>query len=143
DLRGRGLGTAALLFVTYGLIEANQLGWGDVRIVGSLVLSGVFLAAFLFWEGRSDHAMMPLSYFKIPAFSAGNHVAFSVSLGMFGTFFFMSLYMQVIRGYSPFTAGLSFLPLTLMIVLWAPQAGRIAQKFGSRWPMAAGLFASG
>jgi len=87
--------------------------------------------------------MMPLPLFQIPAFSAGNLVAFSIALAMFGTFFFLSLYMQLIRGYSAFTAGLSFLPLTLMIIVTAPNAGRYAQRHGSRAPMTFGLILAG
>jgi EmrB/QacA subfamily drug resistance transporter len=143
DLVGLGLGSSALFFVTYGLIEANELGWSDPLIVGSLVAAGVLFLTFLMWERRSDHAMMPLSFFRVPAFSAGNTVAFCVSLGMFATFFFASLYMQLIRGYSPFEAGVRFLPMTLVIIVTAPNAGRIAQRVGSRWPMTYGLTLAG
>lgn len=143
DLGGLALGTAGLFSVTYGLIEANQYGWGDVRIVGSLVLAAMLFVAFITYEHRTEHAMMPLSLFKIPAFSAGNAVAFSVSLGMFGTFFFATLYMQIVRGYSPFGTGLRFLPLTGMVIFAAPNAGRLASKYGSRWPMTIGLALAG
>lgn len=87
--------------------------------------------------------MLPLGFFRIPAFTAGNTVAFSVSLGMFATFFFMSLYMQLIRGYTPFEAGLRFLPMTAMIIVTAPNAGRYASKHGSRIPMTYGLILAG
>jgi MFS family permease len=87
--------------------------------------------------------MLPLSFFRLPAFSAGNSVAFSVSFGMFGIFFFMSLYMQLIRGYSAFSTGLRFLPLTAMIIIVAPNAGRYAQRHGSRAPMTFGLLLAG
>lgn len=143
DAVGLVLGTSALFFVTYGLIEANALGWSSPRIIGSLVLFAVLLIAFLWWELRNSHAMMPLSYFKIPAFSAGNTVAFSVSLGMFATFFFLTIYMQSIHGYSPFQAGAAFLPMTLMIVVTAPNAGKYASKHGSRAPMTYGLLLAG
>ena len=66
DVTGLVLGTLALFFVTYALIEANQLGWGSPRIVGSFVLFAGFLVAFLWWELRNPHAMMPLRYYKIP-----------------------------------------------------------------------------
>jgi EmrB/QacA subfamily drug resistance transporter len=143
DVGGLALGTGALFLVTYGLIESNQMGWGDPLIVGSLIGSAILLAAFLTWEIRSPRAMMPLRFFRIPAFSAGNTVAFSVSLGMFATFFFLSLYMQAIRGYTAFEAGLRFLPMTLMIIVTAPNAGRYAQKHGSRIPMTYGLLLAG
>jgi EmrB/QacA subfamily drug resistance transporter len=139
DLPGLALGTGGLFALTYGLIEANQLGWTDPSIVGSLVAAGILLAGFVAWEHRSPRAMMPLGFFRVPAFSAGNWVAFSVSLGMFSIFLFVTLYMQAIRGYSPFEAGLRFLPMTLMIVLTAPNAGRVAQRIGSRAPMTYGL----
>ena len=143
DVTGLVLGTSALFFVTYGLIEANALGWGSARIVGSLVLFAVLLVAFLWWELRSEHAMMPLRFFKIPAFSAGNTVAFSISVGMFATFFFLTLYMQDIRGYSPFQAGAGFLPMTLAIIVTAPNAGKYASTHGSRGPMTYGLLLAG
>jgi EmrB/QacA subfamily drug resistance transporter len=143
DIPGLILGTSALFSVTYALIEANQRGWSDPLIVGGLVGFVVLGGAFLFWETRNAHAMMPLRFFKIPAFSAGNSVAFSVSLGMFAMFFFFSLYMQLIRGYTPFEAGYRFLPMTLAIIITAPNAGRFAQKHGSRIPMTYGLTLAG
>ena len=103
----------------------------------------MLIVAFLYWELHTPHAMMPLRFFRIPAFSAGNTVAFAVSLGMFATFFFLSLYMQLIRGYTPFQAGVRFLPMTLMIIVTAPLAGKYASKHGSRAPMTYGLILSG
>jgi EmrB/QacA subfamily drug resistance transporter len=139
DLPGLALGTGGLFALTYGLIEANQRGWGDGLIVASLVAAGVLLMAFVAWEHRSPRAMMPLPFFRIPAFSAGNAIAFSVSLGMFSIFLFVTLYMQAIRGYTPFQAGLRFLPMTAMIIVSAPLAGHLAQRIGPRIPMTYGL----
>lgn len=143
DIPGLVLGTSALFSVTYGLIEANQKGWTDPLIVSSLVAFVLLALAFLAWEVRNPNAMMPLGLFRIPAFSAGNAVAFSVSLGMFASFFFLSLYMQLIHGYTAFQAGVRFLPMTLMIIVTAPNAGRFAQKHGSRAPMTYGLLLAG
>jgi EmrB/QacA subfamily drug resistance transporter len=139
DLPGLALGTSGLFSLTYGLIEANQRGWSDGLIVASLVAAAVLLTAFLVWEHRSPKAMMPLSFFRIPAFSAGNAVAFSVSLGLFSIFLFVTLYMQAIRGYTPFQAGLRFLPMTGVIIVTAPLAGQVAQRLGPRIPMTYGL----
>lgn len=145
DVPGLLLGTSALFSITYALIEANQRGWGDPLIVGALVAGAVLGISFIAWEGHSSKAMMPLSFFRIPAFSAGSLVAFSVSLGMFATFFFLSLYLQnpSLGDYTAFQAGVRFLPLTLMIVVTAPFAGRFAAKHGSRAPMTYGLILAG
>jgi EmrB/QacA subfamily drug resistance transporter len=141
DIPGLFLGTGSLFSLTYALIEANQRGWSDPVIIGTLIAGGVLAVAFLLWEHRSPHPMMPLPFFRIPAFSAGSFTAFSISLSMFAIFFFLSLYMQspFLRGYTAFEAGLRFLPMTLMIVVTAPNAGRYAQKHGSRAPMTYGL----
>jgi EmrB/QacA subfamily drug resistance transporter len=145
DIPGLALGTGSLFGLTFGLIEANQRGWSDPLIVASLAAGVVLGVAFLLWEARSPRAMLPMSFFRIPSFSAGNMVAFSVSLGMFSTFFFLSLYMQspFLRNYTPFEAGLRFLPMTLMIVVTAPNAGRYASTHGSRAPMTYGLLLAG
>ena len=143
DLPGLLLGSTGLLALTYGLIEANTKGWTDPLIVTALGGAAVLFVAFLWWEGRNPNAMLPLSFFRIPSFAAGNTVAFSVSLGMFSIFLFFSLYMQLVRGYSPFQSGLRFLPMTLMIIVTAPNAGRIASKIGSRAPMTYGLLLVG
>ena len=144
DLPGLILGTSALFSATYALIEVNQRSWGDPLIVSCLAGFVVMITAFLIWELKSDHAMMPLRFFRIPTFSAGNLVAFSISLGMFATFFFLSLYMQYpIHGYSPVKAGLAFLPMTGMIIITAPNAGHYASKHGSRAPMTYGLILAG
>jgi predicted MFS family arabinose efflux permease len=143
DIVGLVLGTSALFLVTYGLIEANALGWGNARIIAALAGFAILLGAFLWWELRTEHPMMPLRFFRIPAFSAGNSVAFSIALGMFATFFFLTLYMQNIKGYSPFQAGASFLPLTVMIIVTAPYAGKYASEHGSRAPMTYGLVLAG
>ncbi|MEX2393308.1 MAG: MFS transporter, partial [Actinomycetota bacterium] len=143
DLPGLGLGTAGLFSMTYGLIEANQKGWSSPAIIASLVGAAALLVAFIDWEARNPAPMLPLRFFRIPAFSAGATVAFSLSLGMFGTFFFMSLYMQLVRGYSAFETGVRILPITGMIVLVAPNAGKFAQKHGSKIPMVFGLTLAG
>ncbi len=139
DLPGLALGTGGLFTLTFGLIEANQRGWSDPLIIASLIMAAVLLVGFIIWEHVSPRAMMPLTFFRIPAFSAGNTVAFSVSLGMFSIFLFVTLYMQAIRGYSPLEAGVRFLPMTLMIIVSAPAAGNIAQRIGPRIPMTYGL----
>lgn len=143
DVPGVALGTAGLVALTYGLIESNQYGWTSPVILGALGGAAALLVVFVLWERRTPHAMMPLSFFRIPAFTTGNVVAFSISFAMFGTFFFLSLYFQLIKGYTALEAGLHILPITGMIFFTAPVAGKFAQRYGSRWPLTLGLTLTG
>ena len=83
--------------------------------------------------------MLDLSLFRNSTFAGANIVALLVTLAMFGVFFFMSLYVQQILGYSPVEAGAIFLPMTVLIMLVAPLAGKLSDHIGSRWLMAGGL----
>ncbi len=90
-------------------------------------------------ESRQRLPMLDLSLFKIGSFVGANVVAMLVSLGMFGVFFFVSLYIQNILGYSPTKAGAAFLPMTILIILFAPIAGKQSDRIGSRWLMGGGM----
>ncbi len=83
--------------------------------------------------------MLPLRFFRNPTFAAGSMVAGLISFGMFGIFFFLTLYWQNIQGYSALQMGLRVLPLTAAIIVTAPLAGQIAGRIGSRWPMTFGM----
>ena len=97
------------------------------------------LAGFVVWEQRSTHPMMPLRLFRSRSFSAVNAVALFMSFGMFGSIFFLSQFLQVVQHYSPLGAGLRVLPWTGMPMLVAPLAAVLAQRFGGRPVLAAGL----
>jgi len=99
----------------------------------------VLLVAFVLLESRQRLPMLDLSLFKIGSFVGANVVAMLVSLGMFGVFFFVSLYIQNILGYSPTKAGAAFLPMTILIILLAPIAGKQSDRIGSRWLMGGGM----
>jgi MFS transporter, DHA2 family, methylenomycin A resistance protein len=139
DVPGQVLAIGWLGALTYALIEGNTEGWTSPLIVTLLVTAGVGLIAFLLVERSSKSPMLQLSFFRNRTFSAANTVAAMVSFGMFGMFFFLSLFMQQILGYSAVGAGLRFLPLTAAIIVTAPTAGRIAGRVGSRIPMTIGL----
>jgi EmrB/QacA subfamily drug resistance transporter len=131
-----GLGLFAL---TYGLIEANSYGWTSPRIVGSFAIAALALAAFVVLEHRQERPMLDLGLFRNTTFVGANLVFLLVVLAMFGVLFFVSLYLQNVLGYSPVKAGAAFLPMTVAVVLVAPLAGRISDRFGSRWLMTFGL----
>jgi EmrB/QacA subfamily drug resistance transporter len=138
DLPGLVTGTSGLFFLVYGLIEGNERGWTDGLILASFGLAVVLLAAFFVIESRREYPMLPLAFFKIPTFAASNVVAAAVFFALFGSTFFLSLYLQNVQGYSPIGAGVRLFPFTVMILLIAPVAGRLSDRYGSRWFMTAG-----
>ena len=139
DFPGLVTSSGALLALSYALIEGNRHGWGSPEIVGLFVGAAVLLAVFIRLELRQRLPMLDLGLFKIGAFAGANIVAMLVSLGMFGVFFFVSLYVQNVLGYSPTKAGAIFLPMTILIILIAPIAGKLSDRIGSRWLMGAGM----
>jgi EmrB/QacA subfamily drug resistance transporter len=139
DLPGLVTSGAGLFALSYALIEGNAHGWASGEILGLFTAAAILLAAFVVVEMRQRVPMLDLSLFKIGAFTGANLVAMLVSLGMFGVFFFVSLYIQNILRYSPTQAGAMFLPMTLLIIVIAPIAGKASDRLGSRWLMGAGM----
>jgi EmrB/QacA subfamily drug resistance transporter len=139
DVPGLATSAVGLFALTYGLIEANTYGWTSARIVGAFVLAGVALASFVVIERRRRQPMLPLDLFRSGTYVGANLVVLLVALAMFGIFFFVSLYMQNILGYSPVQTGAAFLPLTILIILVAPIAGKTSDRIGSRGLMTAGM----
>ena len=139
DVPGLVTSGIGLFALTYGLIQANTYGWTSARILGAFALAAVALAAFGVLELRTRVPMLDLRLFRDPTFTGANLATLLLSLALFGVFFFVSLYVQQILGYSPVKAGLTFLPMTVLIILVAPQAGRISDMIGSRWVVGVGL----
>ena len=135
-LLSSGIGLFAL---TYGLIEANNYGWGSARIVGSFVVAAVALVVFVQLERHRRAPMLDLTLFRNRTYVGANLAMLLVALAMFGVFFFVSLYMQNVLGYSAVQAGAAFLPMTVLIIVIAPLSGRLSDRWGSRWLMAGGM----
>jgi EmrB/QacA subfamily drug resistance transporter len=139
DLPGLITSTAGLFALTYALIEGNRHGWTSPEIVGLFAAAAALLVGFVVLEHYQRLPMLDLSLFRNSSFLGANLVAMLVSLGMFGVFFFVSLYIQNILGWSPTKAGASFLPMTILIILVAPVAGKLSDRVGSRWLMGVGM----
>jgi EmrB/QacA subfamily drug resistance transporter len=139
DLPGLVTSGIGLFALTFGLIEANSYGWTSGRIVLSFVVAAVMLSAFVVLELRQRLPMLDLSLFRNGTFAGSNTVVLLVALAMFGVFFFVSIYMQNILGYSAVQAGAAFLPMTVLIILVSPLAGKASDRLGSRWLMTAGM----
>ena len=139
DLPGLATSGLGLFALTYGLIEANNYGWGSVRIVGAFVVAAVSLTGFILLERRQRAPMLDLTLFRNRTYVGANLAMLLVALAMFGVFFFVSLYMQNVLGYSAVEAGAAFLPMTLLIIVIAPLAGRASDRWGSRWLITGGM----
>ena len=139
DLPGLITSAIGLFSLTYAFIEANNYGWGSARILGAFAVAAVMLGAFVLLERHQRTPMLELALFKNRTFSGANGSMLFVGLAMFGTFFYVSLYMQNVLNYSPVEAGASFLPMTLLIILIAPRAGALTDRVGSRWLVGFGM----
>jgi EmrB/QacA subfamily drug resistance transporter len=139
DIPGLATSAIGLFTLTYGLIEANTYGWTSPRILGAFAVAAVALVGFVLLERHQRAPMLPLGLFRNPTYTGANLVTLLVALAMFGIFFFMSLYMQRVLGYSAVQTGAAFLPMTILIILVAPIAGRLSDRIGSRGLMTAGM----
>ena len=139
DLPGVTAVTVGLSALVLALVEGNDWGWGSASIVGLLALSAVGLIAFAIVERRVVEPMVDFQFFRSRSFLGANLVAFIVSFAMLAMFFFLALYMQNIKDYSPLQAGVRFLPSTVVIILVAPISGRLSDRIGPRPLMTAGL----
>ena len=139
DLPGLATSALGLFALTYGLIEANAHGWTSPLILGSFAVAVVSLGAFILLERRVRAPMLDLSLFRSGTYAGANVAMLLIALSMFGVFFFVSLYMQNILGYSAVQTGAAFLPMTILIILIAPVAGKLSDRYGSRWLMSVGM----
>jgi EmrB/QacA subfamily drug resistance transporter len=139
DLPGLITSAIGLFALTYGLIETNSHAWTSTRVLALFGIAVVALAAFVLLELRQRLPMLDLSLFRNPTFAGANAAMLLVGLAMFGIFFYNSLLLQRVLGYSAIETGATFLPLTLLIIVVAPAAGRFSDRIGARWLMGAGM----
>jgi EmrB/QacA subfamily drug resistance transporter len=139
DLPGAALAAAGTFAVTWGLVRANQVGWGSAEIVASLAAGVIWIGAFLAWERRARSPMLPLVLFRQRGFATANAVSFFMYAGLFGTLFLMTQFLQTALGYSPLETGIRLLPWVAAPGLISPLAGALADRIGNRPLMIAGL----
>ncbi|MDQ3659747.1 MAG: MFS transporter [Actinomycetota bacterium] len=132
DFIGAGLSIVGMGALLYGIIEAPTYGWTDPRPLAALGASLVFLIGFAIWELRIDNPMLDLGFFRDPRFSAASLAMSFVFFAMFGTFFLLTQFLQVVRGYSPLEAGLRTLPMALTMMIGSPLSARLTERHGAR-----------
>jgi EmrB/QacA subfamily drug resistance transporter len=139
DPVGAGLSIVGLALLLYAIIEAPLKGWASAETVGVGAVALVVLGVFGFWELRSAHPMLDLRHFRNRAFSSASAAITLVFFTMFGTFFLMTQYLQLVLGYSALEAGIRLLPMSFVMMVAAPNSARLVAKHGVRTVMATGL----
>jgi EmrB/QacA subfamily drug resistance transporter len=138
DVVGAFLCAFGLAGMTYGLIEQPRNGWGSPGVWLPLAGGALLFTAFIVWESRSSHPMLPLSLFRRRNFAIGNVETFSMYAGLGLLFFFLVLYLQQIAGFSAVEAGTTTLPVTAMMFLLSTRFGALADRHGPRFFMGVG-----
>src|SRR5581483_10604366 len=139
DLIGAALSMAGLGGVLYGIIEGPVQGWKAPATVGPIVAGLAVLLLFALWELRTEFPMLDLRFFKNPTFSSATAAINMVFFAMFGTFFFLTQYLQLVVGYSALEAGVRMLPMAFMMMVAAPASARFVEHYGSRKVVSTGL----
>ena len=143
DAAGAGLATVGLGALIYGLIEGAAVGWSAGRVVTALATAVVATLAFVLVEQRAAHPMLPLGIFRARQFTGANLATFAVYGALGGALFLIPIQLQQALGYSPLEAGTALLPITLVMLVLSPQAGKLSQRIGPRVPMTLGPIVAG
>jgi Major Facilitator Superfamily len=130
--------TVGLLALAYGLTATSERDWADPRVFGSLLVSTIFLAAFIWSEERGPSPMLPLGLFRSSTFSGANIVTLLLYFALSGAFFFLPFDLVWIQGYSAAMAGAAFLPFTLIMGGLSRWSGGFAGRYGARLPLTVG-----
>jgi EmrB/QacA subfamily drug resistance transporter len=139
DLVGVALSIVGLIGLVYGIIAGGDHGFGDVRSWASLAGGVAVLAAFVWWERSITYPSLDVRLFRDPRFAAATGAVATVFFAAMGTLFFMSFYLQLVRGYSPLETGLLFMPFAVAQLVFAPRSAAMVRRFGPKAVCAVGL----
>ncbi len=132
DVAGATAVTGGLVALVYGIVRSAESGWGSAEVLGFLALAIVLLVAFVVIESRSAEPLVRLSIFSVKTVRAGNVAMFVVAAGLFAMFFFNTLYVQRVLGFSPVQAGFAFVPFTAGVIIGAGLSQRLVPALGAR-----------
>ena len=132
DLAGATTVTAGLIALVYGIVRSAEAGWGSAEVLGILALAAVLLVAFVLIEQRSAEPLVRLSIFAVKTVRGANVAMLIVAAGLFAMFFFNTLYLQRVLGFSPLEAGFAFVPFTLGVIVGAAISQKLVPALGAR-----------
>ena len=139
DFPGMVLSTAALSALVFGIIEAPSKGWSDSIILGAFAGALTLGAAFIVYELKTDHPMLNIRLFRARRLSIGAMALMITFLTLIGMAFILTQYLQIVRAYTPFDAGVRVVPLALGAIIGSMMSFRLVSKFGSNIVIAGGL----
>ena len=143
DLAGLGLSTVMLFSLTWALIEGHDRGWGSTGILSAFGVAAVSALAFTIVESRVEQPMVDVRLFRRMEFTGGIIALMLWAFGLFGIYFFTSLYLQGVLGFSPTKAGAAFVPMALLMAGSAVVSDRVAARFGAYRSTGFGMLAMG
>ena len=132
DLAGAVTVTGGLIALVYAIVRSAESGWGSGEVLGILALSAVLLVGFVLIERRSAEPLVRLSIFSVKTVRGANAAMFVVAAGLFAMFFFNTLYVQRVLGFSPLEAGFAFVPFTAGIITGAGLSQKLVPALGAR-----------
>jgi EmrB/QacA subfamily drug resistance transporter len=132
DVLGAFLGTGTMLLVIFTIVKAPDAGWGSARTIGGLAAAAVAVLAFLSHERRHRNPLMPLSIFRIEGLAAADATQVIAMAGFYSMFFFITLYMQNVLGFSQLQAGSAYIPVTLTVAVAAAIGSNLFVRVGTR-----------
>src|SRR4030081_1816050 len=139
DPAGAALSTIGIVALVYGLIEAPGSGWLSGATARSVAIAAAVLGAFVLWELRVEHPTLDIRYFVNRAFSIGTGGMILVFLALYGVIFLLTLYFQLVLGYSALSTAVRFVPIALMMIVVDPQTPRLTARFGGHRAVGAGM----
>jgi EmrB/QacA subfamily drug resistance transporter len=139
DVPGAVTVTAGLALLVYAVVDAVNVGWGATGTLLRLAGAALLIIVFVVIESRQEHPLLPFSIFRLRTLRGADIVGLLIGMSLFSMFFFISLYLQDVLGYSPIKAGLSYLPLSLGIILSAGAASQLVTRVGFKPVLIGGL----
>ena len=142
DPLGAILSTSGIFALVYAIIQAGEDGWAEGHVLYAFGAAFVLLSVFIYWELKSEDAMLPIHFFRNMSFTGANVALTLVSFAMMGALYFLSQFMISVQGYSPLEAGVRLLPIALVTFLFTIISARIAGYIGTKYTVAIGIFVS-
>ncbi len=139
DIPGAVTVTAGLALLVYAVVDAVNVGWGSTRTIACLAAAVLLLIAFVIIELRENDPLMPFSIFRLRTLRGANIVGLLIGMSLFSMFFFISLYLQDVMGYTPIKTGIAYLPLAVGIIVSAGIASQLVTRLGFKIPLTIGM----